>query len=82
MFGGKRFGIHHRNDGIEASEIPQLGPQKCQDNRQWIGNAGSLNHHVIDSVVPFENAIYSIDQVIINGATNTTIAKLEHIRVH
>ena len=77
--GAEVLGIHQGDDRIEAGEIAQVAAQEGHRHRQRIGQAGGLDHQVVDLLGPLQNAINGLQQLAVDRAADAAVAELHRV---
>ena len=77
--GAEVLGIHQGDDRIEAGEIAQVAAQEGHRHRQRIGQAGGLDHQVVDLLGSLQNAINGLQQLAVDRAADAAVAELHRV---
>ena len=68
------FGIHQRDDRIQAGLIAQITPEEGHRHGEGIGKTRGFHHQVVDRIGAIEDAIHGLKQFAVDGAADAAVA--------
>ncbi len=74
-------GVGHRNDRVEPDAIAEFGAQEGQHDRQRVGEAGGLDHQVVDLAGEPQDAAQRVDEIVVDRAADAAVAQLDHVGI-